>query len=270
MKHDDFGNRMKAFESVYTDARIPIELPMMVRVDGKGFSKFTKGFNKPFDDDLSGAMIAMTKQLVKETGADFGYTQSDETSLVFFPRGKQSEHYLGGKVSKVNSIVASMASVTFNHFIMKSSPVAMAGRGLPYFDCRVWSVDSDMEAMNTVLWRMQDAKRNSISSLCHNTMGHKKMQNLSGDTMISTMKADYDVDWFSIPDRYRFGTIVTNVAELTELDADIVATIPVDKRPINNMVMRNKIYEEHAGEFMSSTIEERLSMMLHPNSVGGL
>jgi tRNA(His) 5'-end guanylyltransferase len=59
MKRDDFGNRMKAFESVYTDVRIPIELPMMVRVDGKGFSKFTKGFNKPFDDDLSGAMIAM-------------------------------------------------------------------------------------------------------------------------------------------------------------------------------------------------------------------
>lgn len=47
MEKDDFGNRMKEYERKYTNTRIPVSDTLCVRIDGKRFSKFTKGFTKP-------------------------------------------------------------------------------------------------------------------------------------------------------------------------------------------------------------------------------
>ena len=51
----------------------------VVRLDGRGFSKYTKKmkFNKPFDNDLIQIMQNVTADLMKQTQASFGYTQSD-------------------------------------------------------------------------------------------------------------------------------------------------------------------------------------------------
>jgi tRNA(His) 5'-end guanylyltransferase len=67
MKHDDFGDRMKAYERVYTDTRISVDEVLCVRIDGKNFSNYTKNFVKPFDSNLSDVMIQTTKDLIEES-----------------------------------------------------------------------------------------------------------------------------------------------------------------------------------------------------------
>jgi tRNA(His) 5'-end guanylyltransferase len=83
MKNDEFGNRMKDYEKRFTDIRVAPEEILCVRLDGKGFSKFTKGFKKPFDDRLTQSMVQTAEALVNETDAQVGYTQSDEITLIY-------------------------------------------------------------------------------------------------------------------------------------------------------------------------------------------
>lgn len=259
MKKDEFGDRMKFFERAYTDETISIDVPLCVRIDGKGFSKFTKGFAKPFDQALTRSMVDTTKQLVKETNADIGYTQSDEITLIWFKRSeKQNEHIFGGKVSKINSILASMAAANFNYFIAQYAPSIYAGKGLAYFDCRAWSVPNDIEASNVLLWRIQDARKNSISSLYRWTLGHSSMHGLSGKQMIEKLKSDANVDWENLPATYRYGSIVKREPDMVKLDEETLSKIPVDKRPENNMVMRNVFVEDRADAFMKRSLKNRV------------
>lgn len=255
---DKFGNRMKFFERAYTDVRIPIDVPLCVRIDGKGFSKFTKGFAKPFDNHLTQAMIDTTKHLVKETNANIGYTQSDEITLIWFQRSeKQSEHIFGGKVSKINSILASMAAAAFNHYIAKYAPITYAGKGLAYFDCRAWSVPTDVEASNVLLWRILDAKKNSISCQYRWTLGHNSMHGLSGTQMIDKMKSN-GIHWDQLPAKWRYGVCVRRNNRMVELDSEILSKIPLDKQPENLMVIRSEYVEERADQFVSRTLKNRV------------
>lgn len=88
LEQDEFGNRMKQYEQ---ESHIYVEPKehMIVRLDGKKFSKFTKGFNKPFDNVLSGAMVHTATELMKEFGAVSSYQQSDEITLVFLAMYKR-------------------------------------------------------------------------------------------------------------------------------------------------------------------------------------
>jgi len=84
MKVETLGDRMKQYEARY-ESYVPYDNYIVVRIDGAGFSKYTKGFNKPFDCELSNAFIEATKVLVSKYGAVSGYTQSDEITIIIPP-----------------------------------------------------------------------------------------------------------------------------------------------------------------------------------------
>lgn len=84
MKPSTLDQRIKSYEKSY-ESRIEYDKHIIVRIDGHKFSKFTKGFLKPFDHMLSNAMEKTTVDLVEKFGAVTGYTQSDEISLVLIP-----------------------------------------------------------------------------------------------------------------------------------------------------------------------------------------
>lgn len=200
---DLFGNRMKQYEERYTSTKLPSYQPIVARIDGKGFSKFTKGFEKPFDVKLADAFIETTKSIMAATNATCGYAQSDEITLVYDGNeNPASEHYFGGKVSKLNSVFASMATAFFNKEI--SSEVDTPA----FFDCRVFSVPDRIEASNAVLWRVQDARKNSISAFTRYTIGHAKMQNLSGLEMIRLVEEETGKSWHDIETKYRYGVLL--------------------------------------------------------------
>lgn len=258
MKHDEFGDRMKSYEKEFTSAYVPIDQILCVRIDGKGFSKFTKGFKKPFDDILGGVMVSTMKKLVEDTHASIGYTQSDEITLIYTPGEKASEYMFGGKVSKINSILASMATVHFNYGL--DAHVAVDKHA--FFDCRSWAVPDLAEASNVLLWRVQDARKNSISSLFRWTAGHSKMHGLSGEEMKSLMKSDYFTDWGELPNKYKYGTYAKPVTVESYLTQDELMRIPEHKRPdAKVLVKRTKVQELDIGFFGDYTLEQRMDFV---------
>jgi len=258
MKYDEFGDRMKAYEKEYTSAHVPIDQILCVRIDGKGFSKFTKDFKKPFDDILGDAMAYTTKKLVENTHASFSYTQSDEITLIYTPGEKATEYLFGGKVSKINSVLASMATWHFNYilgaYVEHDKPA--------FFDCRTWAVPDLAEASNVLLWRVQDARKNSISSLFRWTAGHSKMHGLSGDEMKALLKSDYFTDWDDLPNKYKYGTYAKPVTIATYLTKEELSKIPAHKRPETEvLVKRTKIQELDLGYFGDYTLEQRVKYL---------
>lgn len=110
---DPLGDRMKLYESMEAGRKLMPLLPVVIRLDGKSFSKWTRGLERPYDTRLARVMSYVTRCLVEETDARIGYTQSDEISLVIHSDTLKSEIYFGGKVAKINSVLASLASVRF-------------------------------------------------------------------------------------------------------------------------------------------------------------
>lgn len=72
------GQRMKGYEKRETEMEFLPLLPVYARIDGRSFHTFTRGMKRPYDENLSRAMIETTKYLVEHTHAKVGYTQSDE------------------------------------------------------------------------------------------------------------------------------------------------------------------------------------------------
>ena len=65
-KRDNFGDRMKMYEGNAEVYLMP-GLPIVVRLDGKGFSKYTKKMTRPYDENFSLLMQDTCKHLMKDT-----------------------------------------------------------------------------------------------------------------------------------------------------------------------------------------------------------
>lgn len=113
------AKRMKKYEAVPKNTLMR-RTPVIIRVDGRAFHTFTKGFQKPFDDVLMRVMQDTMKYLCENIqGCVFGYTQSDEITLILIDYKKlNSEAWFDYEVQKMCSIVASMATMAFNRFFM--------------------------------------------------------------------------------------------------------------------------------------------------------
>jgi tRNA(His) 5'-end guanylyltransferase len=84
----------------------------VIRVDGKGFSKYTRNLVHPFDPGFSADMQATALFLAQQVqGAVAAYTQSDEISVVLSaPAAPETETWFGGQVQKIVSITAALAT----------------------------------------------------------------------------------------------------------------------------------------------------------------
>lgn len=261
MKNDEFGNRMKDYEKRFTDIRVAPEEILCVRLDGKGFSKFTKGFKKPFDDRLTQSMVQTAEALVNETDAQVGYTQSDEITLIYTLTSNQQEHIYAGKISKINSILASMATAYFNKFIQQYAPDIYEVKKPAFFDCRTWGVNSLVEASNVLLWRVQDARKNSISAQMRWTCGHRSMKNMNGEEMKQFMLREKGVDWKQIPNKWKYGTFVYKTTLKSELDDETWNKIPVKNRPESKILIRNKVISDSPDYFGNLSLAERVKFI---------
>lgn len=148
--------RMRRFETSLDQVILP-ELYLAVRIDGRNFTKLTKEtckFEAPFDVRFRDAMIDTVKHLM---GCGFrivyGYTQSDEISLLFHPE----DTTFGRKTRKINSVLAGEASAFFSLRL-----------GVPAcFDCRVIPLPNLECVRDYFSWRQEDAHRNSLNAHCY-------------------------------------------------------------------------------------------------------
>lgn len=214
---DDIGDRMKGYESE-SDTSVALDKPIIVRIDGKRFSRYTAKFKKPFDDRITDAMINVTEALIKQTHAHLGYTQSDEITLIFLPKEGKTNIMFEGRVQKIVSVFASIATVAFAQHIGEHSKESA------YFDARVWNVPDEGEAANTLLWRVMDAERNAVSSIFRHRVGHAQMQNKNVKEMLEELEKQ-GIDIEEYPSHQRSGTIVAR-----ELSIDQIAIRTKSKR----------------------------------------
>lgn len=222
MDNDDFGARMKQIESVETSRKFDVTLPTYARIDGRGFSRFTRGMDRPFDLRMTNAMIETTKYLVQNTHARIGYVQSDEISLVWEAPTPESDIFFSGKIQKMVSVLASMAAAKF----ARVCPEGFEDR-LPHFDARVFQMPSRIEAANAFLWRAMDAKKNSISMVAQANFSHKELQGKTQKDMLAMLAAK-GVDFEANPEAFKRGSFIRRV--LVEREPDL-SGIPEQFRP---------------------------------------
>ena len=202
MDTSELAMRMKFFEKqnkVYLDKNKPICL----RLDGKSFSTFTKGLNKPFDMILMESMWEASKILCESIqGCKVAYTQSDEITLFLNSyENEKTDPWFGYNVEKIVSNSASIATLAFNKKFFELSNILKenilkysfggdeAGKMDKYniynskifkatFDSRAFNLPKD-EVNNNFYWRESDARRNSIQMVAQANFSHKELQNLN-------------------------------------------------------------------------------------------
>jgi len=213
------------YEGMECARRFLPRLPVVARIDGKGFSRFTLGLSRPYDERLVRLMVETTKFLVEESNARIGYTQSDEISLVF--DGASDGLFFEGKIHKMVSVLASMATGKFNlllpSLIPEKSPLA-------FFDCRVWVVPSREEAVNALIWRELDASKNSISMAARCFYSHKQLYKKNGAEM-QEMMFQKGQNWNDYPSFFKRGTYVQRRKRVKVLSEEELSKIPEQYRP---------------------------------------
>jgi tRNA(His) 5'-end guanylyltransferase len=221
-KNTSFSDRMKEYESCY-NFKVPNRSYVIIRLDGKGFSKYTKRFEKPFDDLLSNVMDAATIELCKYMTPAFAYTQSDEISLVFSTiENIDADMVFDGKVQKLCSISASKVTAAFNKTMLRlllsfKYPKdelfeKIATGDFPeidaVFDSRVFVIPDIREVANYFIWRQQDCTRNSVSMAAHALLGHSATMNKSSDEKQEMLFQEKGVNWNDYLPKYKRGTII--------------------------------------------------------------
>jgi tRNA(His) guanylyltransferase len=187
------ASRMKSYEAEL-DHVLPSDRPIILRLDGHGFSRFTSHFARPFDERIHSAMIATSEDLLTFfPQATVAYTQSDEITLVF-PAGVQ---VFNERLQKLCSLSASYCSVRFNKHLedalqrMPEPPVTGNTDlvfGKAHFDARFFPVPSVQEALNNLIWRCRnDAVRNAVSSFARTLYTTREMHGKKTDELIELM-----------------------------------------------------------------------------------
>lgn len=186
MTNDSLGDRMKGYENI---SRIYLtrRMPTIIRVDGKAFHSFTRGFKRPFDEILHQTMWETGIVLCKNIeGCQLAYIQSDEISLLLTDyENIKTEAWFGKNIQKMVSISASIATLAFN----REFPRLSSGEE-PYakkynqatFDSRVFLLPKE-EVNNYFIWRQQDATRNAISSVGQANFSHKELHGVSSNQL---------------------------------------------------------------------------------------
>lgn len=156
MKFDEMDVRMRVYETA-TDRCVPPGFHRVIRLDGRNFTRLTKevwNLKAPFDERFRDTMLETTRHLMDCGFAVlYGYTQSDEISLLLHP----DDDTFGRKTRKLLSVLAGEASAKFS-LLMGS---------LASFDARLAELPSDMLVIDYFRWRSEDAHRNALNAHCY-------------------------------------------------------------------------------------------------------
>ena len=232
-KKDSLGDRRKRYEN---NARYSLtrRVPAIIRLDGKAFHTFTKGMKKPFDQVLMNAMQDTMKYLCENIqGCVFGYTQSDEITLVLTDYATiTTDAWFGYGIQKMASIAASMATLAFNTNFIESANAALqyfdtesSVQGAvefdysvyerkfnkALFDARVFSIPKD-EVCNCLVWRQQDATRNSIEAVGQANFSHRELNCKSCNDIQEMLWSQRGINWNDFPVDCKRGACCYRVA----------------------------------------------------------
>ena len=239
--HDDLGIRMKTFYEQIPKTKLMRRCPVAIRIDGKAFHTFTRGFQKPFDDLMVKSMQATMQYMCENIqGCVLGYTQSDEITLILVDYKKlNASAWFDYEVQKLCSVAASMATMAFNRIFAEKVKEFIYNDGKNYennleeyklchiykkaaykgamFDARAFNIPKE-EVTNLIYWRQVDAKRNSIQSVGQAYFSHKELDKKSSDMIQCMLFEERGVNWNDYPTHLKRGSCCVKNKIIIESD----------------------------------------------------
>jgi len=156
MKFNDLDQKMRVYETAHDCCVLP-NIYIVARIDGRCFTRLTKEvhkFDAPYDTKFRDMMVQTVEHLMScGFNVIYGYTQSDEISLLF----DLSDNTFERKERKLNSVLAGEASAKFSLLL----------GSLGSFDCRVSQLPTADVVVDYFRWRNEDAHRNALNSHCY-------------------------------------------------------------------------------------------------------
>ena len=226
--NDELGKRMKEYYENIPKTKLMRRAPVIIRIDGRAFHTFTRGFKKPFDDILIKSMQETTNYLCENIqGCVLGYTQSDEISLLLVDyKNLNSSAWFDYEVQKICSISASMATMAFNKSFTKNAEEFMTDCAASYemeglcsqgteeyklcevyqkaiekgamFDARCFNIPKE-EVTNYFYWRQLDAIRNSIQMVGQAYFSHNILQYKTCEDIKDMLYVKDEIVWELLP-----------------------------------------------------------------------
>ena len=244
--NDALGVRMKEKYEMRARSYLTPGIPVAIRIDGKAFHTFTKGFKKPFDRVLMTSMQKTMQYLCQNIqGCVFGYTQSDEITLILIDyQTIDTDCWFGYQVQKVCSIAASMATMAFNRFFanevaneimewrcgftpqsceiqekekMYQERLKSATNKGAMFDARCFNIPKE-EVANLIYWRQLDATRNSIQMVAQANFSHKELQGQTCNMLQDKLFLEKGINWNNYPADCKRGAAC--IKEVVEVPCD--------------------------------------------------
>lgn len=171
------ADTMKQYERA-NNATLDPNKPIVIRLDMRAGGSFVRGLEKPWDDAFTQAMSTTAQKLAEQVqGAQLAYVGSDEITLLLF-NNSEKEHFtpfFNGKLQKIVSITAAMATAEFNkEWLTLIDNESNAERKAllqsklfeARFDSRAFNIEGDVrDALLSVWWRVTDVARNSVQML---------------------------------------------------------------------------------------------------------
>lgn len=236
-KYSNFDIRMKNYEKI-SDYYLNTDIPIVARIDGKAFHTFTKRLERPYCKSLHDLMVDTTCFLIEMSSALCGYTQSDEISLIFQKPLPTSELFFNGRIAKLDSILASFTTAYFNHNLVDPLKIHVTGFG--FFDCRVFNVPNDVEALNYLVWRQRDATRNSIQMAGQAKFSHKQLENKNTNNIQEMLWQQHKINWNDYPEFFKRGSLCKKVTYNKYLSGLHTLSEPTFKDDYGEYVNRTK------------------------------
>ena len=273
--NDNLGNRMKEYYEQIPKIRLIRRTPVAIRLDGKAFHTFTKGFKKPFDEVLIKSMQETMKYLCENIqGCVLSYSQSDEITLILVDyKNLNSYAWFDYEVQKMCSVSASMATMAFNKFFYKnveeySESVAVlqdfdiekkyleklekAIEKGAMFDARVFNIPKE-EVTNLIYWRQLDAIRNSIQMVGQANFSHKQLQHKSCNDIQNMLLTEKDINWNNFPTTMKRGSCCIKNRGVCESYGNTVLApgLPIGEWFIDNEI---PIFKDEGREYIEQLI----------------
>lgn len=241
MDKTTLGDRMKNNYENISRYYLTRRMPIITRIDGKSFHTFTRGFKKPFDDILVKTMQETMEYLCENIqGCVLGYTQSDEISLVLVDYAElTTDAWFGNNLQKMCSVSASMATLAFNKAFTRNiskqskrlytehleekdasyiETLESAMNKGAMFDSRVFTIPKE-EVCNYMLWRQQDATRNSILSVGQANFSYKDLHGKSCNNIQDMLMTQKGINWNDYATTLKRGSCCIKVDDgLTKYD----------------------------------------------------
>ena len=231
------------FKELEAESTVKLDktLPVVVRLDGKSFSSFTKNFKKPFCEVFYLSMLDTTRLLLKSDiqGIVGAVVASDEISIFlrsFSDRKGNRSGYFDFNVQKLASTLASRTTRLFNICFRNNVEIfseenyddiervkaLKAAIDIAEFDCRSFSLNSNSEIYDYLLNRQLDFKRNAINMAAREEFSHSDLVGVPSAVVENSLN---NLGKF-VEDKYKFGKIfIKSGGEVFELSSKGVSEL---------------------------------------------